>query len=145
MPGMIRNPGSHLDQTQDQPFDGPPHSVASNVELPKHVKKIVCENPHLQSGFVRLEFRTTGLVPTERVLALLDPVLDLCPAIVNLDHLAGSKSGVCHNEPNPGEQLPLMPLDLANHSPGPVPASRLVVEVDQFCLDPRFRRSLQAA
>ena len=59
----------------------------NNVELPEHVKKIVCQNPHLQSGFVRLESRTTRLVPTEGILALLDPVLYLRPAVIDLDHL----------------------------------------------------------
>jgi len=62
------------------------------MKLAQQVEKIVGQNSHLQSCFVRLEFRTAVLVPTERVPTLPDPVLDLCPSIVDLDHLAGSQS-----------------------------------------------------
>ena len=66
------------------------------------MKKIVGQNPHLQPGVIRLESRAARLVPPEGILALLDPVLNLCPAVICLDDLASSKPGVCHDEPDPG-------------------------------------------
>ncbi len=33
-PGMVRNHGPHLDQTLDQPVDGPFHFFAPYIELP---------------------------------------------------------------------------------------------------------------
>ena len=40
-PGMIGNPGSHLDQAKDQPFDGPSHALATDLAFPQHVQKFV--------------------------------------------------------------------------------------------------------
>ena len=70
-PGIMGNPGSHLDQAQDEPFDRPPHTLASNVEITKHARRIVYRNSLLLAGFVCLECRTARLVPTEGILAPL--------------------------------------------------------------------------
>ena len=76
-PGMIRNSGSDLDQTLNEPVNGPLHFLAPNIELPDHMQKVVSQNPHLQSGLVGLETLATGLVPAQCVLPLFDPVLKL--------------------------------------------------------------------
>ncbi len=129
-PGVIRNPGPNLYETLYQPFDGPPCFLTPDVELPKHVQKIVGQNPHLQPGLVGLETMATGLVPAQGVLALLDPVLDIAPAIVDLDHLRPVEPGIGHDEASLGEQLALVPLDLANNTAGLAPALGLIVKVD---------------
>ena len=132
---MIRNLGPNLYETLYQPFDGPPYSLTPDVELPKHVQEVVGQDPHLQPGLVGLETMATGLVPTQGVFALFDPVLDIAPAIVDLDHLRPVKPGIGHDEANPGEQLALIPLDLANNTAGLAPALGLVVKVDDLDLD----------
>ncbi|MCH7646949.1 MAG: hypothetical protein IH828_10580 [Nitrospinae bacterium] len=63
-PGVIRNPGPNLYETLYKPFDGPPYFLTSDVELPKHVQKIVGENPHLQPGLVGLE---EGRIDSEKI------------------------------------------------------------------------------
>ena len=88
-PGMVRNSGPHFDQTLDQPVNGPPHFFAPDIELPDHMQEVVGQNPHLQPGLVGLEPLATGFVPAQGVLAFLDPVFDLGPAVIDLDHLTG--------------------------------------------------------
>ena len=84
--GMVGDSGPHLDKTLDQPVDGSLHFFTPDIELPDHVQEVVGQNPHLQPGLVGLETLATGLVPAQGVLALFDPVFDLCPAIIDLDH-----------------------------------------------------------
>jgi len=50
------------------------------------MKEIVRQKSHLQPGLVGLKAMATCFVPAQGVLALLDPVFYLCPAIVDLDY-----------------------------------------------------------
>ena len=86
---MVRNSGPDLDQTVDQPVDGPLQIFAPDIELPDHMEKVVGQNPHLQPGLIGLETLATGLVPAQDVLALFDPVFDFSPAVIDLDHFTG--------------------------------------------------------
>jgi hypothetical protein len=52
LPGMIRHFRPHLDQATDQPFNRAPDVFAAKVKLPNQVKKVVGQNPHLQTGMV---------------------------------------------------------------------------------------------
>jgi len=88
-PGMGRNSGPHLDQALDQPVHGPLYFFAPDIELPDHMEKVLGQHPHLQPGLVALEALATGLVPPQSVLPFFDPILDLCPAIVDLEHFTG--------------------------------------------------------
>ena len=88
-PGMIRNPGTNFYQALDQPVHGPLNFFAPDIELTDHMQEIVGQNPHLQPGLVGLEPLATGLVPAKRVLPFLDPVFDLCPAVIDLDYFTG--------------------------------------------------------
>ena len=69
----------------------------------QQMEKIVGDHAHLEPGLVRLETPAARLVPPQRILALFDPVFDLCPAVVDLHHLRRLEPGVGHDEPNPGE------------------------------------------
>ena len=87
--GLGRNTGTHFNQSFDQPVDGPLHFLAPDIELPDHMPEVVRQNPHLQPGLVGFKSLATGLVPRQGVLALFDPVFDLGPAIIDLDHFTG--------------------------------------------------------
>ena len=103
-PGMVRNSGPHFDQALDQPVHGPLHFLAPDIELPDHMQEVVGQNPHLQPGLVGLEPLATGLVPAQGVLAFLDPVFHLAPAVIDLDHLTGRQPGVGDHKADAGEQ-----------------------------------------
>ena len=60
--------------------------MATDIELAEQVQEIVRQKPHLQPGLVGLKAMATRFVPAQGVLALLDPVFYLCPAIVDLDY-----------------------------------------------------------
>ena len=71
---------------------GVPRALANQME------QVVPEKAHLQPGFVRCEPVATHFVPAQRVLAFLDPVLNITATIVHLDHLARRKPGVGYND-----------------------------------------------
>jgi len=50
--GMIRNSRSHLDQTLDQPVDGPLLFFNPEIEMSDQVQKVLGQNLHLQPGVV---------------------------------------------------------------------------------------------
>ena len=102
-PGMVRNSGAHFDQALDEPINGTLHLFAPDIKLPDHMQEIVGQNPHLQPGLVGLEPLATGFVPPKSVLPFLDPVFDLGPAVIDLDHLPGRKPGVGDHKANPGK------------------------------------------
>ncbi len=110
--GVIGDPGTGLDEPPDQPLDRAPHSLAHDVEPPEHVKQVVGQGPHLEAGTVGPEAVAAGLVPPQGVLPLLDPVLDISPAIVDLHHLRPREPGIGHDETDLREQLPLGPFSL---------------------------------
>src|SRR5208282_104896 len=60
---------------------------------------------HLQPGLVGLKPLATGLVPTQGVLALLDSVFYIPPAVIDLGHLAGRQPGTGDHKTYTGEQL----------------------------------------
>jgi hypothetical protein len=90
-PRMISDSGPSLDQTLDQPINGPPHLLSPDVKLPDHLQEVAGQNPHLEPGLVGFEPLATGFVPPQSVLLFLDSVFDLGPAIVNLGYLAGGE------------------------------------------------------
>jgi len=51
------------------------------------MQEIVGQNSHLQPSLVGLKALATGLVQTQGVFALLDPVFDLGPAVIDFDNL----------------------------------------------------------
>ena len=48
------------------------------------MKEIVRQKSHLQPGLVGFKAMATCFAPAQSILALLDPVFYLCPAIVDL-------------------------------------------------------------
>jgi hypothetical protein len=62
---------------------------AHEVTLPEHVEEVVSPHPDEQSGRVGSEAMAPCLVPTQRILPLADPVLNVPAAAVGLDHLRG--------------------------------------------------------
>ena len=132
--GVIGDPGSDLDEPFDQPLDGAPHSLAFDVEPPEHMKQVVGQGPHLETSMVSPEAVAAGLVPAKGVFALLDPVLDISPAIVDLHHLRPVEPGVGHDETDLREYLPLGPFQFADHTAGPRPALGTVVEIENLDL-----------
>ncbi len=64
-----------------------------------------------------------------RVRAFLDPLLRRATAIVEADYAFGWIAQVGHDETNPGEQLPLVPLHFSHYSPGQVPTLGLIGKV----------------
>jgi len=67
----------HFDQALDQPVHGPLNFCAPNRELPDHMQEVVGQNPHLQPSPVGFKPQAAGLVPTESILALLNPVFHI--------------------------------------------------------------------
>ena len=70
---------------------------------------------HKQPGLVGCESTAARLVPTQRVLPLFDPILNVPTTVVHLDHLPGRKLGIGHDEPDPWEEFPFVPLDFSHH------------------------------
>ena len=119
---MIGDPGPDLDEPLDQPLDRAPHSLASDVELPEHMKQVVGQGPHLETGLIGFKAVAAGLVPAQGVLPLLDPVLGISSGIVDLHRLRFVEPGIGHDEIDLREQLPLEPFQLADHPAGPRPS-----------------------
>src|SRR5271157_28 len=140
-PTMICDLRSDLDQTLDEPFHWPFDLFAHEVELPEHVEEVVCQDAHKQPGLVGCESMAARLVPTQRVLPLFDPILNVPTTVVHLDHLPGRKLGIGHDEPDPWEELPFVPLDFGNHPALSVPRLCLVREIDQPDLNSTLGRS----
>ena len=88
-PGLVRNPGPHLDQALDQPVHGPLYFFAPDIELPDHMQEVVGQNSHLQAGLISFKTLAVCLVPAEGILALLDPVFYFGPALLSLPGLTG--------------------------------------------------------
>ena len=118
---MVGNPGPHFDQTLHQPVHGPLNCFPPDIELPDHMEKVIGQHPHLQPGLVGFEPLATGLVPAQGVLPFLDPVFDLGPAVIELDHLTGRQPGVGDHKADAGEKLATVPFNLGHHPPGLMP------------------------
>ena len=91
IPGVIDDPSARLHQSRNDPFYGPARIFAPQIESANQMEQVVREKAHLQPGFVRREPVATRFVPAQRVLAFLDPVLNITATIV---HLARRKPGV---------------------------------------------------
>ena len=72
-PCVVRNSGTHLDQTLDEPFHGALHFFAPDIELTDYMREVLGQNAHLQPGLVSLEALTTGLVPAQGVFGCHTP------------------------------------------------------------------------
>jgi len=70
-PPMAGDAGRILDDSSYQPFNGPLHILALQVELPDHVQQIVGHGSHFQPDLVGLETMTASLVPAQGVLRLI--------------------------------------------------------------------------
>jgi hypothetical protein len=114
-PTVIRDFGSHLDQTPDQPLHSPFNLFAHEVKLPEHMQEVVGQHSHEQAGLVDYESMATRLVPPQGILPFLDPVLNIAATIVYLDQFPGRERGIGDNEPYAWEEFPLVPLDFRNH------------------------------
>jgi len=77
----------------------------------------------------------TGLVPTQGVLAFLDPVFHIPSTTIDLGHLAGREPGVGKHKTDPREKLASVPLDFGHYPARPAPTLGLVVEVNDPDLD----------
>ena len=82
------------------------------------VAQVVSQYEQCEPHLVGHEFVAGKPGPVQGVLALLDPLLRRATAIVEADYAFGWLAQVGHDETNPGEQLPLVPLHLGHHSPG---------------------------
>ena len=102
---MIGYPGGDLYNTSDKPLSGALDLFTLQIEFTEQVKQVVGQKPHLASGLVRIEFVATGLVPTQGILAFLDTILHVRPAVVGFHDLLGRQPGVGHDETHPREQL----------------------------------------
>ena len=79
------------------------------------------------------------LVPPQSVFALLDPVFNVAPSVVNPDHFASLKPGIGHDEIVARKQFAHMPLDLGDHLAGLVPTFGLICYVYVFDLNTTLR------
>ena len=107
------------------------------------MQEIVRQDPHEQTGLVSGEATATRFVPTKRVLPLFDAVLNIAASVVHLDHFPGRKLGVGHDEPDPREEFPFVPLDLGDNSTLLLPGLCLVAEVNQPDLNAALGRPPQ--
>ena len=53
------------------------------------MQEVVGQNPHLQPGLVGLETVSAGLVSAQGIFALFEPIFDLGPAVIDLEHFTG--------------------------------------------------------
>ena len=65
------------------------------------MEEVVCQDAHEQPGLVGWESLATRLIPTQCVLPLFDPVLNVPTTVVHLDHLPGKELGVGQDETYP--------------------------------------------
>ena len=105
------------------------------------MQEVVGQDSHEQPGLVGGESMATRLVPAQRVLPLFDPVLNVATTVVHLDHLPGRELGIGHDESDPREEFPVVPLDLGDHSAFSVPRLCLIPEINQPDLNPALGRS----
>jgi len=133
---MVGDTSGDLDDPADQPLHRPLDLFTLQVELTQQVKEVVSQQTHLETCLVGVELVATGLVPTKSVLAFLDPVLDVGPAVVRFHDFLGRQSGVGHDEAHPGEQLAKMPLDLADYPAIFAPATSAIWEIEDAHLHP---------
>ncbi len=87
IPTVIGYTRGDLDDSANNPFDRALDLFIHQVELTQQVQQVIGQKPHLEPSLVRLEFMTTGLVPTESVFAFLDSILYIGPTVINFDHL----------------------------------------------------------
>jgi hypothetical protein len=66
----------------DRLRDSPLTSIRRSV-----LKRVAGRRAHLEAGMVGFKAVAAGLIPARGVLALLDPVLDISPAVLDLHHL----------------------------------------------------------
>jgi len=99
--------------------------------LPEHVQEVVGQDSHKQPSPIGGEATATGLVPAQRVLTFLDPILNVAPPVVHLDHLPRRELGIGHDKPDPWEEFPLVPFDLGYHSTLSVPRLGPIPEINQ--------------
>ncbi len=108
--------------------------------MSEHVEEIVGQDSHEQPCLIGGKSMAARLVPTQRVLPLFDPILNVPTTVVHLDHLPGRKLGIGHDEPDPWEEFPIAPLDFGDHSAFFVPSLCLVPETNQSDLNPTLGR-----
>jgi hypothetical protein len=94
----------------------------------------------LQPSLVGLKPLAAGLVPTESILSLLNPVFHIPPAVIDFDHLAGREPGVGDHKTYAGEQLAPVPLNLGHYPARPAPTLGLVVQVNDLDLNAALGR-----
>ena len=92
------------------------------------VEQVVGQDPELEADGVRLEPMAREPRPACRVLPLLDVLLCLSPAVVELDDPVGRGLRVRHDEPYAGEQFPGVPLDLGHHPSVAIPSLRPIAK-----------------
>jgi len=107
--------------------------------LPEHVQEVVIQDSHEQPSLIGSEATATRLVPMQRILSLFDPVLDVAASVVHLNHFPGRQLGIGHDKPDPWEKLSIVPLDLGDHSPLPVPGLFLITKINQLDLNADLR------
>ena len=71
-------------------------------------------------------------MPSPEVLAFLDPVFHIPPAVIDLDYLAAREPGVGHHQTEAREQLAPVPLDLSHYPPRTAPALGLAVAINDL-------------
>ena len=120
-------------------FDGPTRFFISHIESADQMEQVIGDKPHFQLGFFSSEPMATCLVPAQRVFALFDPVFDVAPPVIKLDHRKGRQPGIGYDEIASGKQLTHMPLDLGNYSSGFIPALGLICHIHIFDLDTTSR------
>lgn len=97
IPGVIDDPRTGFDQPHDDPFDRPALVIAPQIEPADQMKQVVCEKAHFEPGFVCRESVATRLVSAQGVLAFLDPVFNVSPSIIHLDHPTRQKLRIGHD------------------------------------------------
>jgi hypothetical protein len=107
--------------------------------------EVVSQNPNLQPGLVGLKTLAAGLVPTESILALLNPVLHISPAVIDHDHPAGREPGVGEHKTDAREHFAPVPLDLGHYPARPGPTLGLVVEINDLDLNAALGRPAHQA
>ena len=125
---MAHQPSAHLDESRLNACQGPALYRFWQSQPSEEVAQIVGQDEQRQPHLISHELMARESSPIEGVLPLFYPLLRRTPAIVEADYSFRWIVEVGDDEPDPGQQLSLMPFHLSDHPSRNTPALGLVGE-----------------
>jgi hypothetical protein len=127
---MIDDSGPNFYQPPDYRFYGWLDALTPERRVPDHVEEVIGHASDKKSCLICREAMAARLVPSERVLPLLDPVFNFGTTIVDLDYLFRFDVRVGYDESDTGKEFAHMPFYLTDNPSGLVPFLGLIIKLD---------------